>query len=154
MPRKVAVPRKKKAAVAPTTPAVAKPRRPRQRKPQVRVPPVAMAMPWLTRGDVTVSYVCPMCRARREVTPVQAQRFTSLKHVPLDELACGPDCRERWWNALIAAIQATGQQYVLRDLEWVWELQQGVVAERLAEVLQHAVQGGQAQKEFPWLTRN
>lgn len=122
--------------------------RPYQRRtpkaPAVRTPPVVMDMPWLRKAadDVTVSYVCPMCRTRREVTPPEAQHLTSIKHVPLDTLACSPACREQWWHALMAAIQRTGQQYVLRDELWVWELEQGVVAEKLADVLQNATRGG------------
>ena len=148
------MPRKKKAPGVAPRQRVAQPRRPRQTKAQIRVPPVAMAMPWIRTSAVTVSYVCPMCRTRREVEAGEAQRLTDLKHVPLDELACGPACRAQWWRTLMVAIQATGQQYVLRDTEWVWELEQGVVAERLAEILQDATTPCSATRGHLWLARN
>lgn len=146
------MPRKKKTAVLASKPP-SKPRRSRKRPVLVHTPPVVMAMPWLTRGEVTVSYVCPMCRTRREVAPGEATRLTGLRHVPLEELACGEACRAQWWLALMVAIQATGQQYVLSDSEWVWELEQGVVAERLAEVLQAAAPPTPPGRQT-WLARN
>jgi hypothetical protein len=103
---------------------------------------IAELIPWQPpSSEPIVSYVCPTCRTRRVMTPADVARLTSLKHVPLAELACSEDCRDQWLEQLIDAIQATHQEYVLQDRAWRWELQQGVVAERLGEVFQGVSHG-------------
>jgi hypothetical protein len=132
----------KKRAVKTTQPKAKgmAPRRPRPRKAPTTPPVVSMAevIPWSPppSESISVSYVCPMCCTRRLVSPQDATRLTRLKHVPLSELACSAPCREQWWAWLLVTIRATQQEYVLRDADWVWELRQGVVAERLGEVFQ------------------
>ena len=135
--------KKRQVQDKPSTQKPTKPRRARQKKLTGPAHPlVPMPMPWMKPEGVTVSYVCPTCCARRLVTPQEARRLTELRHVPLDELACSEACRTQWLRVLRRTIAQTMQTQVWRDLDWAYELSQGVVAERLSEVFQGVTSGG------------